>query len=232
MKIIILILLTLFTGCTIQPAPENLDERAEYVSNAFNEQNFGAIVKLFDERMDSILDKKTLEAVWEDSLLQLGEFKSEKGIEIADSLATITKEYEIQDVTILIDFDDELNIAGIDINLIPLEAFPTITDTFAEEEIFINTQEDISLGGFLTVPKNVENPPVVLLVSGWYSADRNNSIMQNSPFRDIAHSLAEQGIATLRYDKRFSTYYELIEQMDYTLDEELFDDASHAISIL
>jgi hypothetical protein len=59
------------------------------------------------------------------------------------------------------------------------------------------------LPGTLTLPEKGEGPfPVVLLLHGSGPNDRDETIGPNKPFRDIAHGLARQGIATLRYDKR------------------------------
>ena len=60
-----------------------------------------------------------------------------------------------------------------------------------------------ALPGLLTRPDKGEGPfPVVVLLHGSGPNDRDETIGPNKPFRDLAHGLAREGIATLRYDKR------------------------------
>lgn len=71
-------------------------------------------------------------------------------------------------------------------------------------------ERDVSFpSGTLTVPGTLCLPreakgklPVVVMVTGSGPQDRDETIGPNKPFADIARGLAEQGIATLRFDKR------------------------------
>jgi dienelactone hydrolase len=59
------------------------------------------------------------------------------------------------------------------------------------------------LPGLLTLPLTGEGPwPGLVFLHGSGPHDRDETIGANKPFRDLAHGLAEQGIASLRYDKR------------------------------
>ena len=66
----------------------------------------------------------------------------------------------------------------------------------------------MSLDGILTLPKTGENFPCVILVHGSGASDKDETIMQNKPFRDLAWGLAERGIASYRYDKSVFAYPE------------------------
>lgn len=61
-----------------------------------------------------------------------------------------------------------------------------------------------NLDAFLTVPPDVERPPVALLIAGSGSTDHDGNGPQAKPatLKKLAEQLAEQKIATLRYDKR------------------------------
>jgi pimeloyl-ACP methyl ester carboxylesterase len=61
-----------------------------------------------------------------------------------------------------------------------------------------------SLYGTLLLPKDVERPPVVLIISGSGPTDRNGNQfgMVNNSLRFLAQDLALKGIASVRYDKR------------------------------
>lgn len=64
------------------------------------------------------------------------------------------------------------------------------------------TNGDATLSGTLLTPKDVENPPVVLMVTGSGQQNRDEEILGHKPFKVIAEYLAERGIASLRYDDR------------------------------
>lgn len=61
---------------------------------------------------------------------------------------------------------------------------------------------NIQLHGTLTLPREVENCPVAILISGSGPQDRDSSIFGHKPFWVIADHLTRQGIAVLRYDER------------------------------
>lgn len=75
---------------------------------------------------------------------------------------------------------------------------------YAEEEVsFMNPAADnIKFAGTLTIPKNVQNPPVAILITGSGPQDRNEELLGHKPFLVLADHLTRQGIAVLRYDDR------------------------------
>lgn len=70
------------------------------------------------------------------------------------------------------------------------------------EVSFTNSADGAVLSGTLLTPKDVENPPVVLMVTGSGLQDRDEELLGHKPFKVIAEYLAERGIASLRYDDR------------------------------
>ena len=85
----------------------------------------------------------------------------------------------------------------------------------------------------LTLPNGNSSFPIVLFVHGSGPNDRDESIGPNKPFRDLAHGLASQGIASIRYDKRTLVYANLMESgsMEITLDTEVLIDVNNAIEL-
>jgi hypothetical protein len=71
---------------------------------------------------------------------------------------------------------------------------------FTENLVSVNELID----GTLCIPENIENPPLVILIQGSGPTDRdgNQKMMKNDASKKIAHKLAENGIATYRFDKR------------------------------
>jgi alpha/beta superfamily hydrolase len=77
---------------------------------------------------------------------------------------------------------------------------------FAQEETF--TKEEIVVDKFtegsLTLPSEVENPPLVIFIqgSGLTNRDGNQSSGQSDYAKKITYELAGNGIASFRFDKR------------------------------
>jgi uncharacterized protein len=81
-----------------------------------------------------------------------------------------------------------------------------------------------------TLPSGApDRVPVVVLVHGSGPQDRDETIGPNKPFRDLAHGLADRGIATLRYDKRTHAFKAFIDPKKVTVGVEVVDDAVAAI---
>ncbi|MCI8564877.1 MAG: alpha/beta fold hydrolase [Lachnospiraceae bacterium] len=111
-------------------------------------------------------------------------------------------------------------------------AAPALPAHVTEEEILVCGHPDYPLAGTLTLPEGGEPPAVVIFVHGSGSSDRNESINGNAPFRDIAWGLAERGIASIRYDKRYYTYPQAAADQDaLTIEAEVMQDVDAAIAL-
>lgn len=88
--------------------------------------------------------------------------------------------------------------------LICSTVFGQSKNDFTESDIQLN-ENQVKLFGTLCLPQNAKSKiPIVLLISGSGPTDRNgnNNMMINNSLKYLAHSLAEKGIASIRYDKR------------------------------
>ena len=94
--------------------------------------------------------------------------------------------------------------------------------------------EPFKLNGILCMPEGVQNPPVVIMVQGSGQSDYDETVSVNKPFKDIAEGLAEHGIASIRYNKRYYQYKEAaVEKVNtLTIQEEVTDDVGQAISFV
>lgn len=106
--------------------------------------------------------------------------------------------------------------------------------TYTEAEVTVQADPSMPLDGILTLPDGVESPPVVIMVQGSGVSDKNENISGNKPFEDIAHGLAAQGVASLRYDKRHYIYPENAMELgaNLTLRDEVLDDVDAAIALM
>ncbi|PIE50264.1 MAG: alpha/beta hydrolase [Flavobacteriales bacterium] len=76
---------------------------------------------------------------------------------------------------------------------------------YNEKEVFIkNNIEGNQLAGTLVTPKNTKNKnfPILVMITGSGSQDRNETLFGHQPFWVIADYLAQKGIGSLRLDDR------------------------------
>lgn len=156
---------------------------------------------------------------------------------IDTATATITIAIDTQAFDVVFAFDSDMKISGLWIRegIMPSGGtVETIENDILKEHLVSVGATDSKMNGILTVPKNVENPPVVLLIQGSGSSNMNEEIGANKPFMDIAHGLAANGIASLRYDKRYYAFISLLQSdlPTLTVYDEVIDDAMAAIELL
>ena len=91
-----------------------------------------------------------------------------------------------------------------------------------------------ALPATFTQPLTAAVVPAVVLVHGSGPADRDETVLANRPFRDLALGLASRGIAVLRYEKRTfgRNAATLRDASTITIDEETIDDAVGAVQWL
>lgn len=71
-----------------------------------------------------------------------------------------------------------------------------------EEVVFVNPKDKNTLAGTLTLPKNKKDFPVVILITGSGTQNRDSEIFGHKPFAVIANDFAQKGIGVLRLDDR------------------------------
>ncbi len=72
----------------------------------------------------------------------------------------------------------------------------------AEEVVFENTADGVTLAGTLTIPDGPGPHPAAILLTGSGPQDRDETIAGHQPFLVIADHLTRNGIAVLRFDDR------------------------------
>jgi len=90
----------------------------------------------------------------------------------------------------------------------------------------------VPLPGTLTLPAGKGPFPGVILVHGSGAGDRDETILENKPFRDLAWGLAQHGVVVLRYDKRASVQPMWYANRAFTVYDEAVEDALSALTVL
>lgn len=81
----------------------------------------------------------------------------------------------------------------------------TVPPPSVTEQQMTFTSGTLQLAGTLTLPNDVERPPIVVIVAGSGPTDRNGNQgarLKTNTYALLAWGLAEQGVGSLRYDKR------------------------------
>lgn len=113
----------------------------------------------------------------------------------------------------------------------------TVTEGLQTKHLAVeNLDGRIVLPAVFTQPAGFDTMkvrPVVVMVHGSGPCDMDETVGPNKPFRDLAHALAKEGIASLRYDKRTRVYGTKTEEQGgpLTYDTECVDDACAAIRL-
>ena len=109
----------------------------------------------------------------------------------------------------------------------------TESGAFEKRDLALPVPSLGELPGVLTVPEGEGPFPVVILLQGSGSSDKDETIGNLKPFRDIAEGLAQQGVAVYRFDKRSYVYgLELAMNKQITLKDEYLEDAVNAVRLM
>ena len=166
-----------------------------------------------------------------DALGELEEIEEPKVSEAQGyTVYSVPCKHSYQNFDLVISVDQDGKIAGI------------VMGNYSNEEAadlpFLDTEtvafgDEYKISGTLTTPHGETDYPCVIMLSGSGPNDRDETIGPNKPFRDIAEGLAQNGIATLRFDKRTYLYpKEVVSDIDFTVSNEYVIDAIAAYDLL
>ncbi|MCR6662393.1 MAG: alpha/beta fold hydrolase [Luteimonas sp.] len=199
---------------------------------------YQAIVESFTPEARAAIDAESLSRIWTGLPAQLGEptGRGEPAFNLRGALrvVVIPLHYERGMLNAIVSLDAHDRVAGLLLQP-PVAAPPPRPAAAAgvrETEVHIGSGER-ALPGTLSLPAPGDGLfPGVVLVHGSGPQDRDETIGPNRPFLDIAHGLAAQGIAVLRYDKRTRARPQDYATGEYGVDDEVTLDAVTAIETL
>ena len=203
-------------------------------------ENFVAASKDFDSKMNEGFPISTFEETWNNLIEQVGNYQSQENIEIDSTnkdydTVIVTAKFDKAILDINVVYNKNREIAGLFFmpHIDQDNEDKQISSAYKETEVTIGSDE-WALPGTLTLPTGNGPFPLVILVHGSGPNDRDETLGPNKPFRDIAHGLAEKGIAVYRYDKRTLIHGEKIAANieSFTVKEETIDDAIIAVNTL
>ena len=185
------------------------------------------------------LSAEALKKIWEGLPTQLGARQSRgplRGERVGDTpvvTSTLVFGMAALDARIVVDASGKISGFRLVPGTMPAAApVPLAADAAFSEVEFNVGQGERALPGTLSLPKGAGPFPAIVLVHGSGPHDRDETTGPNKPFRDLAHGLAERGIAVLRYEKRTKAHPDEFADMDFTVDRETVDDAVAAVTQL
>jgi len=196
--------------------------------------------ELFIPKVQEVLPEEALKEMWESLTSDLGLLKEVKDyrITVEGGYQTIYArcKFEKAEFTAQLAFSEEEKIAGF--HLLPFSQIEYSPPDYVEEDKIIEREVVFGVPGWelpgtLTLPKGEGPFPGLVLIQGSGSNDRDETLLANKPFKDLAWGLASQGIASLRYDKRTYVHGNKIEDLSqFTVEEEVIEDALAALEFL
>ena len=124
-------------------------------------------------------------------------------------------------------FDAQGLVSGLRLMPVPQESDEYIVPDGVVEIIdTVRTAPRVALPCVITLSAQ-PNPPMIVMVHGSGPLDRDETVMANHTFRDLAHQLALHGVCSLRYDKRTFVCQCPVDNMD----DETVLDAMSAVSL-
>ncbi len=217
------------------------DYLKDYVKKFYtnlNENKPELSYSLLADTMKSLMKPEQFNSFWGQMTAQVGKFEGFGEIDIKpvddNHLVIINLFFERYELTGRISVNKNDKVVGFFITPGKSRAefkVPdySVADNFTEEDIKFGI-DGYELDGKITIPKNVKNYPVVILVHGSGPNDMDETIGGTKPFRDIAYGLSSNGVAVIRYNKRTKQHPDKIaeEIKTFGLDAEVVDDAVEA----
>ena len=163
----------------------------------------------FTEKVASKLDVKTTASIWQQISSQYGRFDKIDTVYSKEILPNLVVDcilsFKEGNLKYRLTFNKENKIAGI--FFIPYkrkkakEREPQESSEFFEKKYAFKNQ-GFEFPAMFCYPKNHEIIATVVFVHGSGPNDMDETIGPNKMFLELAHELAKNGIASLRYDKR------------------------------
>jgi len=172
----------------------------------------------FDETVKSKISIKLLEDTELQLRSQLGEFKTIIEVNKEKDTFFYYSVFEKMKLDVKISFNENSKIIGFFFT--PHKEFKKAISLGKNLNI---RSGNIDLKGTILIPEKDDFKKLVLFVHGSGPQDRDETIYENKPFKDIAETLYTKGIASYRFDKRTLTNPESFNDKS-TIDDEVTDD--------
>lgn len=234
---IVLFSITLLCGCSTPADPAEFPKMGETFVQNMLDGDFAPVIDAGDTAFRQALTTEALSVQWQLLTEGIGEYEGVLETDVTQkdgyTIVTLLNGFPNVNLKTTFTFDDSSGkLSGLWTNHVAKPIEPKSTDSY--EEIPLQVGKESPLDAILTLPTGGDIYPAAVLVHGSGANDMDETIGTggNKPFADIAHGLAERGIATLRYNKRTNQYPDALPAGEMTIEYEVLDDAAAAYALL
>jgi pimeloyl-ACP methyl ester carboxylesterase len=197
-----------------------------FIKLLLQEKKYQEAYSYFDETIKSKISIKLLQDTELQLRSQLGEFKAIIEVNNENNTFFYYSDFEKMKLDVKITFNDNSKIIGFFFT--PHKEFKK-ADSLGKDLNIISG--NIDLKGTMLMPENDNLKKLVLFVHGSGPQDRDETIYENKPFKDIAEGLNSKGIASYRFDKGTLTNPDSFNDKS-TIDDEVTNDIISIINYL
>ncbi len=221
------------------PAAESVDEiEARELIGALTTEDVDKAEAHFDQRMRSALPGPVLLSQWRSLQARQGALSSWQVVShdhpTGKDRFTLELMFSKQTIDCRVVFEASTHeVVGLFFSKKPRDVVARDgSDPDVHEETL--SVGPLALPATWVVPAKGTPPlPAALFIGGSGPNDRDESVSNAKPFRDLANGLAKYGIASLRYDKRAFVHPELLQDPERaTVEDEVLVDAVAALQLL
>lgn len=203
---------------------QNNQDGILFIKSLLQEKNYDVAYSYFDNVVKNQLSQKNLEETAQQLENQLGKFKSIIETFVEKEAITYYSDFDKAKLDIKISFNANKKIIGF--FFVPHQEFRKENGLGQSLNIKSN---DIELKGTLLLPETNNLKKLIVFVHGSGPNDRDESVIENKPFKDISESLYLKGITSYRFDKRTLTNPESFSEKS-TIDDEVTNDIINIVS--
>lgn len=218
----------------IEAKPATDDELFNYVISKWKQCKTEVLYEYADVELSNLLNKDDFTSMFE-NISNLGGTLNDivnKQVNTANNISTYTADLDFENITTTLTLAiKDLKICGITYNNHFKHTFKINHDNNITEQYFLLENNGYQLNAVYTYVNDGNPHPAVLLIAGSGPSDYNETIGILAPFEDIALGLAQNGINSLRVDKRTFNYASDF-NVNYGIKDEYLDDCNAAIDFL
>jgi uncharacterized protein len=216
-------------------SPKEKSKEAIYL---FRNGKFEALYNKLSPEMKRYLDVEKLQGFWDGLEMRNGSVKEveEATLTYKDSFAIVLTpiHFEKRKLGIKLVYNQDAEIAGLYIDAPSPQYRPA---AYVDASRFYEYKKVLPDPKFpadavLSIPAKGNNFPLVIIVGGSGTTDKDLTMGPNRIYKDLAWGLSNQGVAVLRYDKRTLTHgAAMAAQKEIGVKEEYLDDLQLALKL-
>ena len=191
----------------------SLTERSRQYSQQIVSGLTSEVWEHFSDSLKQQIPEENLQASWNGVASGLSGYQGVESVEESSrdgyDVVLVTLRYkDNKGRTIRFDYNEDQTIAGIWFDEVVLGTRKEDDSESTHETSVKIGRDPYTLDAVLSLPEQTAKAPVVILLGDGASLDADGTVgaAGNTPLRDLARALAEEGIASLRYSTRMYLY--------------------------